>query len=106
MDLACLGSDDNGVNRGFQEAPGSFFEIFLYIPMVHGHGKDSRLSSTSRFTVTVRFKNTFRAITLLSVELQGSRSVHRDLRDDLYLHARRELRTVQKQVSGHNSALS
>ena len=32
----------------------------------------------------------FRAITLLSVELQTSRSVHLDLRDDLYqiLHAR------------------
>ena len=32
-------------------------------------------------------------MTLLSVELQSSRSVPRDLRDDLYLQARRELRT-------------
>ena len=36
---------------------------------------------------------TLRAIALLAFELQTSRSVHLDLRDDLYLHARRELRT-------------
>ena len=61
--------------------------------MVHGRGKDSRRSSISRFTVTVRFKNTFRAITLLSVELQGSRSVQILQRDEIYPHARRELYT-------------
>ena len=38
-------------------------------------------------------QNTFRAITRLPVELQSSRSVHLDQRDEIYLHARRELRT-------------
>ena len=38
-------------------------------------------------------QNTFRAITRPPVELQSSRSVHLDQRDEIYLHARRELRT-------------
>ena len=35
-------------------------------------------------------KNTFRAITLLSDELQSSRSVPRDQRDEIQLYAQRE----------------
>ena len=36
---------------------------------------------------------TFRAITRLPFELQSSRSVHLDQRDEIYLYARRELHT-------------